>query len=446
MTDKVTEINNFYTRILASIGMSVTPEGIIQLNDNGETPLTLFIDKKTAVIPIRPVLDNYDKATMVAWHPLAESTFRAETEVIKKTKKLVLHRMISDLQILSYGLLELAANHAAHAKLNPEQSRFLAIAADADEKSCAKFRQFWGKTNLDDNDFIRLFLSRSYEHNGTKYPRAALVSFPHVELLYPSDEDVQPTEILKVSLRKKSPNDLKIWGDIIEYILPHIRHRYHYSGFADSGELPYFNALLRAFLLFSHQTNKIAKRFVSAVPEFQSIIKDLSWEDDLIEADKWIGMIPDLDPDDGVIKPTPQSKPAVSPVGGMTRALVEQPPSAPSGSPVKAPEAETEGVPFIGSTAYGRPAYPVAPPSPYGQPGYGSGYAQQGPPLDAYGRPIYPPPPPPQLGHGYAPQPAYGYQAPQPYYQQPYGHGGHYPPVYDPNHDPNSRANRNRHR
>lgn len=431
MQDKVVEINHFYQRILASIGMLVTPEDIIQLN--ADTHPTLFINKKTAVIPSRNILNQFDKENMIAWHPLSESTFRGETEVIKKTKRLVLHRMISDLQVLSVSLMELAADHTAHARLTPDQSRFLSIAADADEKSCLRFKQFWQKTNQDENDFIRLFLSRSYEHNGTKYPRAALVSFPHLELLYPSEEDHQPTEIMGVPLRKKTPNDLKIWGDVIEYILPHIRQKHFYSGFADSGELPYFNALMRAFLKYSHQINKIANLFRTALPILNDLIKDLSWEDDLIECDKWIGMIPDLDPDDGIIKPAVASKPAASPLAaGMSRAMADVPP-IPGAVPVQAQETVTEGVPFIGSAAFNRPMYP--PPPGYGAPVQHS-YAPPVP-LDQYGRPIYQQPPP-----VYPSQPVVYGQQPQ--YPPPPVYGQY--PVYDPNNDPNSRANRNRHR
>lgn len=411
-------LNQFYSDYLASIGLIVSDDGLVNQKLTGAS-MPATIGGKRLILPLPEVLRNPDWNSTIAFHPLGETIYGGESELMKTLKKLVEFRVSSILATLIIELVDLASDKDGHKKLSPRQGDLLTILYKVDAKTVTDFTKVIDSTSKPGSSKLcSLYLKRGGKFKGESYSRVAVLSFPFTDEF--SNED---RTINGVKLRK---DDFKMFCDLVNYIIPFPESLEEYSAGSRSLEAPFFDAITLSTIKILTTLNSKVELFKDYLDNYTDLHSDLNWVDTYSNIGLYAGVIPTLKGAEG--------KPSVddiekakyendTPVASIYNVAPPPPPSSmqynqpqmPVHQYQTPPEPIKVGSGGISWTDLQRSKRQSQPPLGYPQ----QPYPQQSPqyPPQNYGT-YQPPvqPPQPQL----YPQPPQYQQAPAPWPQQQY--------------------------
>ena len=288
----------FYQSILTLAGMVVNKDGTVSIVDHEEgknTPMT--IKGRRLVIPTKEQMQVPDWSKRVAFHPLSENVLKGESDVFSRFRTAVLQYINITLASQASYLLDIAASTAQHAKLSAEQTAYLLELFDVDAKCVQNFGKLLAKVDVTDatNSFVKVFMKRGGELEGTRYSRVAVVSFPMYEALVAMDGN--GGKLYGVDLRKK---DVVSLTALIETLIPNIAIKDYYSSGSNDKLAPYTVALLNSVAKLTADLNDFTNKFFS---EDEDKFNRMAFRDD------WVDLVADLTPIINQIRLTPNQDP-----------------------------------------------------------------------------------------------------------------------------------------
>lgn len=265
-----------YKALLDLGGMSADRDGFVsgKLPGSTQDPAPVTIKGKRLVLPTQKQLTTSGWEDRIVFHPLYENVLRGESQVIEKLRTLITMRINVTLGVLCTGLLELAGSTDDHAKLNPDQSMFLAKVRMIDAKSLDNWKDLLKALEPADGkqNFIHVFLKRSGTVAGKKHARVGVVNFPVMKALC-SDE--------KVFNFKPRNKDREVFKNLLEYVFKDIVDEDAYNAGSDSSIAPYTDAMLRTFLNLIAPINDVIDLFSDIRPELAELKFNSDWVEEL---------------------------------------------------------------------------------------------------------------------------------------------------------------------
>lgn len=314
-----TKILSFYNRILPLAGLTTDVEGFIRENlGKAQRPWT--IEGQRVVLPTDSQLRSQDNDKTMKFHPLEESVFRGESEVMTRFRTAINITMNMRLGIIIDELVELAASPKEHGRLKPSHLPLMTILKEADEKT---FEDWVSLRKAMPPGSVPRCLTHIYikknPHIGSKaYKRGAIVSFPLYEQL--SKEGAKGA--FDVKLRKK---DVAAFKQLFEALFPDMQEVDSYSRGSSNLTAAMLDALLKAVQAVGGQINAVIEQFEDVLPELSSLRYSDDWIDDANNLDifeKELHLIPAQRGNEGaVIKPlapVAAEKPKVMAPGMLT--------------------------------------------------------------------------------------------------------------------------------
>lgn len=276
----MTDINQFYTKILNSVGIRVM-NGVCEydMGDNEFIPLT--VKGKTLVLPTKEHLSNPNWDAKQPFHPLCESVITKDSVVFNKLKDLMTTQIFSQMSLLLYRLSGITADVEQHKKLTIAQSKVLDCAPEADDKFTVTVGKVVMKTEplKGTHRLVSLVVSRNKVLGDREYTRVGRAAFMIFKDLMKNQDD-----IFGVKLRKKDKTYLI---NLLKYILPDIIDDDGYAIGSSSGIAPNFHALCSVYAKVMKDLNSKLKLF-----KFDTI--DVDWASELDNLNKYKGLVPIL--------------------------------------------------------------------------------------------------------------------------------------------------------
>lgn len=273
----------FYRILAESLDITIDDSGGLSTPKYvGNQPLMVETDgvKKRLFMPTTEVLRDYDKDRQVMFHPLSEFITIGESEVFKVLKLSVRLALITRISALAEAMAIIGTDTSLHSRMNPSQIRFLESVAGIDDKSVAKFRDVLGESVTEDptKTLVSIFMTRDDTLGDTKYPRVCNITFPLMGILATAHDTTDGSrKVFNVDARKKTPDDVKIWMGLLNYILPDIETKGHYSRGSDH-YAPYLASLLESYYAIQSQLNLVISEFNSFLTTTDSVkLVDLKW-------------------------------------------------------------------------------------------------------------------------------------------------------------------------
>lgn len=265
-------IIELYKHIYEAAGLITTSDGFVKRKVL-DTVTPFLIEGKSLVLPTSEHLRNPDKEHRVLGHMLRETVTKGPSVVFEEIRKAMSVRLSVVTGMLALELLELAASPAEHAKLNPDQSAFLSIAKDADEKMTKNFVKLLKQIPLNQTQkgFASIYIKRSANLDNRTYKRGAIATFPVYQALLEAEK-----EVYGVTLR---PKDIKTISAILKYIYPDIDTANAYSHGSDSDVAPSTDALMGTVRKFAARLHDILDLFGSYLTETADLRINTEWED-----------------------------------------------------------------------------------------------------------------------------------------------------------------------
>jgi hypothetical protein len=247
----------------------------------GKLPLTVTMDdtRKLAYLPTEQVLRDYDKDKQVLFHPLSEYVTIGESDVFKLLKMSVRLALVTRIAGLMETLAILGTSTEFHDRMNSNQIKLLESMAGIDDKSVSKLRSVLDKGIADTtNSILGIFMTRDDELDGNKYPRVCNITFPIVGVLNKAYNTTDGNrKVFDIDVRKKTPDDIKIWLGLFNYVLPGLEEKGTYSR-GSAHYAPYLGALLESYYDIQSRLNLIVSEFSSfIIPSDNVKIVDLKW-------------------------------------------------------------------------------------------------------------------------------------------------------------------------
>ncbi len=314
------EIINLYKDMLAIGNMTADKEGCISGAYKKDDAVPVVIKGKRMVLPTSNQLKNADWSNRVVFHPLYEHAIRGESVVLTKYSNLVQIRINVVIGSLIDSMLQLAASNAEHQKLNPDQSEFLRVTKNIDEKTLSAFSSLVRAMPVSDSktNFVSFYLKRNGTADGKKYARVGVVSFPFFEEL------TKDGEVYGVKLRQK---DREIFKNVMEYLFKDVTNPSAYNRGSDSGIAPYLDALVRTFVAIIGPINDVIELFNNVIEGIDQLLFDadfITYFDRLNEMRSEINAIPMLPGNEGTV-----INPGVAPEKATQAVVNEQTQTAP---------------------------------------------------------------------------------------------------------------------
>ena len=285
------DLLELYTAIVESAGWNVNSEGFVTAFKG-----PVEIAGKQMVMPTKKILRNPDWDNHIAFHPMSENVMRGESAVLFELRNQMQFKLNFVAATLIQGLGELAADPARQKPLTIKQKEYLKLVPDFDAKTVKSLDSLLDRINpAEAEKIIGLFVKRSGEMGDKKYNRLATVHSPL--RMEASNKD---RTIFGVKFRK---SDFKPFFDMFDFILPDI-NEHAYSFGSNSMVAPSFHALLHAYIATAKRLNVVLRKFQKVWGEdFDDLLIDVSWEDDVKELDPYKGLIPNLRGNEGAVDP-----------------------------------------------------------------------------------------------------------------------------------------------
>lgn len=273
----------FYRILAESLDITIDDSGGLSTPKHlGGQPLMVESDgiKKRVFLPTDAVLRDYDKERQVMFHPLSEFITIGESDVFKMLKMAVRLALITRISALAEVMAIIGTDTNLHSRMTPSQIRFLEAVAGIDDKSVSKFRDVLTETVTEDptKTLVSIFMTREDNLGDTKYPRVCNINFPIMGILAEAHNSSDTTrKVFGIDVRKKTPDDIKIWMGLLNYILPNIEVKGSYSRGSDH-YAPYLAALLEGYYAVQSQLNLVIGEFSSFITVTDTVkLVDLKW-------------------------------------------------------------------------------------------------------------------------------------------------------------------------
>ena len=263
----------FYNDLLKSVGSSVGPEGNILLEDGSPMKigkLEVYLPTRSNVKNTTAVNGNSIVKTKELFTPLRENATKLMSPSLEAFKRELELQLYMDISYVAMGVATyLSASELADDKMNPMKLALLeAITVNGkmtpvDKKTVDNLSKLLNKmSSIGHVSLIKINIKRGGTINGIKYRRVAGMEFPLYDLLCDGD-----TVIHGVKLRK---NDVKIYKDILEFILP----TDELGAESNNPIAPSLEALLLARQCISDKLSNVARRFKEIIPLGVSVQED----------------------------------------------------------------------------------------------------------------------------------------------------------------------------
>lgn len=268
------KVQKFYQDILETLGAKVTDAGVV-LHPITEAPYQ--IGGKDVVIPTKPYLDANDWSEVWPFHPLCEDAMMGQSE----TYHFMLRLWRAHTTLLYINLIGTILTVAADPKLakevkNPDFAKLpIPNVKDTTIKAWKKLQGKFAKEH-----FLKLYVSRSGELDGTKVLRRADLSIPLLE-----HEGGKPFG-LPISVADTNTIQELIKCLFEPILTPH----------GSNHATPYLDVLLQVTRDSAEQYNKYAE-MVSKVASLPLI--PLNWLTEYADMDKFRRHIPKLPGNEG---------------------------------------------------------------------------------------------------------------------------------------------------
>lgn len=326
----MSDIITFYKHLLATGRMRADNEGFVSKKstskEDGWEPA--IVEGKRLVIPTANQTALADTENRMYFHPLCESALKGESATLQRLRRAFAVGLNYSMAMTFSSLIELAASHADHAKLDPDQSEILSPLHDSNADTAVNFLKIVRAATIANGaeaSLVQIYLKRNAVVGGANFARGATVSFPVYEELLKNEE-----KVFDVKLSKKDRATLIA---LFEYTLPGIKEGLYNQG-SNSDVAPYLDSLLKAVGKIGANLNHY-----SAMYKLESVVEDievpLGWYDDSKNLDVFlpeIRRIPQIGFDSGSEKvidnvrqaqtfapndPTLNKPVAVAPFGGI---------------------------------------------------------------------------------------------------------------------------------
>lgn len=306
------KILDLYKSILKAAGLVVTEDGFIKMQ-LGDSSKPAIVKGKSLVLPTTEHLKNPDWSNRVAFHPMFENILRPESDVM------ALYRQAANIRVnvvtgtLAMYLLRLATSPAEHAALSPDQSEFLSLLKNADEKTVGVLKKLLDAAPVSkpQQSFVHIFLKKTGLVDGKRFSRVGVVVFPLYQELVKA---AKTNEVFGVKMRVKDREALIL---LLEYIFTGIATDGAYSRGSNCSVAPSIDVMMMTIGGLAAALNPITELYGSVMDEADT--EDLMFQTDWAESFSNLAlMVPQIrsipmlagnDGDSVPAKPIPEAAP-----------------------------------------------------------------------------------------------------------------------------------------
>ena len=268
--NKPMDIVDLYKSVLDVAGLSADDEGFVSVKmDKDKSPA--LMNGKRIVLPTQNQLSNTDHTNRVIFHPLVENVLHGESEIIARLRSALNVRLNYTFAAIGSQLLQIGASIAEHNKLNPNQSEFLSIVKDIDEKMMSTFGKIMVAAIKKNPErcFINIFLKRKAIVNKVTYSRGGVVTFPMLDELLKDDD-----ECFGVKMRVKDKLGIT---ELFKYILPGCETPEIYNRGSNSNIAPFLDALMKTTMGVASKFNDVLELFGPKIDSYEDLIFNADW-------------------------------------------------------------------------------------------------------------------------------------------------------------------------
>jgi hypothetical protein len=264
----------FYTAMLCSAGLIVTPDGMVSLDDGSGSAIPLTINNAVMFLPTPELLQSGNINGKIIFHPVWESAVRKDSIIFKRLSEVFRLRAQHVLGSLMENLMMIAAEHDKHQLLSPEQSRFLSILPNADAKSRAAIKKVMDSLGpKSGKKLVTFFLKKNGVYKGAECRRLAKVSFPLMDERGSAD-----SHLFGISASCMTVGRKKEILDLLEFILPGILND-EYSYGTNELMAPNLRAICGAYFNIMSALNNVVNAYRDVLTDAHTLVTKLDWYD-----------------------------------------------------------------------------------------------------------------------------------------------------------------------
>lgn len=272
-----------YKEILKVAKLTTDDEGYVSSNLMGNKE-PFVIGGKRLVLPTSAQLRNPDRESRIVFHPLRENALQTgEPEVLAAYRNAVNTRLNGAIALLLANLVRIATSVAEHKNLNPDQTEYLTILKNADEKTFETLAKIISEMPLGQTKkaFVSIYLKKGAKLNDRTYKKAGIVSFPfYQDLLEAKDE------VYGVKIRQKDKNGFK---GLMEYVFSEgISTINYYSAGSSSDVAPSLESIMGAVKNIGAVINSMVENFKDVLEDHEEMIIDAGWVEAFENIDKFL--------------------------------------------------------------------------------------------------------------------------------------------------------------
>jgi hypothetical protein len=273
MSDKIIKL---YTSILKYASMEPDQEGFISTVHEDKRYPTI-VDGKRLVLPTNQHLRNPSPDVMI-FHPLTESPFRGESDVLAKLRDVINIKLNFITGIVARSLLSLAASPELNKRLHPSQMAMAIACKDATSETVKNFTSIMmaGLRNPA-SLFTHIFLLRGGFVNNVRYSRIGVASFPFYEELVKGADVIHGIKV--------NAKDREVFKKLMEFIFPDIEKPEAYNYGSNASTAPFMDSLMHSSGKLAARLNDMLEVFADYIDSGPSLVFDSEWTADFENID-----------------------------------------------------------------------------------------------------------------------------------------------------------------
>jgi len=273
------DLLTLHRKIAASMGITVDAEGKLYSEDTG-TPVC--INKRQYHLPTQAFMVKGGDE-FLPFYLLGESISSTESEVLEKTRSLMVYKLTTMIIDLTLSLVTIGASgQAEHAKLTPRQKAVLKCVKSADQTTIETLANIYQSLQAKGQKMLVKFYQKFQGKIGdTTYSRICSVSFPILDELEAAPS--QKNKVFGVACRVE---DIKMFTELFYFVLGEdAAIDGHFSRGSNDLTAPYFVSLARSFIAVVKVLNEKLKRY-----DKETV--NVDWEEELESLAAYRGLVP----------------------------------------------------------------------------------------------------------------------------------------------------------
>jgi hypothetical protein len=311
MATKKPRLLSLYHEVLRVAAIWTNDEGLCSSwrrdpATNKEELMPVTIKGQRLVTPTDVQLSNPNWENRIVFHPLYETAGRGESEVHTGYRTYLNVNLNRVWGLTAARMLQLAASKTEHEKLSPDQTEYLSLVKEADDKMFATFTESILPNLPGDKAFVNIYIKPSGLVGGEKFSKAAIVSFPLMEALEAAEKAKSGYNI-KLPLAEKPVNirtkDRDTLIALLKYMMPNLGTAHYYDVGSLSQLAPTMDAMMNATARLVEPLNVLTKLFKDQLIRPDGLTEE-GWERLVFPTD-WAEDFKDLGPLAGEIKSIP---------------------------------------------------------------------------------------------------------------------------------------------